>query len=401
MVLSHGNPTADDAPLKLNLHAAAGGLSGTIADSVMHGLDTVKTRFQGQTHLEKPKYFSMGHTFETIVKEEGFRGLSSGITAAALGSFGTSSLYFGTYELVKRQLVDNWGWNASIGYFIAGGLGDFISSFVYVPSEVLKTRFQLQGQYSNPYSISQFNYRNYLDAIQSIYRSAGFSGLYRGYITTIARDIPFSAIQFTVYENLQWVLNRRSGVRDSKWQFLQDAVTGMLAGGTAGFLTTPLDYVKTLQQTQRRRPSKQLPTVPIPSKAVASPIPAEVASESQRTRSLPSVAPTITTNPPPHPVSSAASNVSLAVPRTKHPSDLPALAPPIRGKGSLRPAPLYVTSLTSGLRDIYRRQGLRGLWTEFAVIEVGGDWEAKRMGVRAGCYVVSHKHHGRFTVVSH
>ncbi|KXS19561.1 mitochondrial carrier [Gonapodya prolifera JEL478] len=357
---SRSGESEEHYPLKLNAHIAAGGFSGTLADSTMHALDTVKTRFQGQTHLEKPKYFSMGHTFETIVKEEGIRGLSSGLTAAALGSFGTTSLYFGVYELTKRVWVDNWGWNPSLGYFVAGGLGDFVSSIVYVPSEVLKTRFQLQGRYSNPHSISQFNYQNYPDAIRSIYRNAGFSGLYRGYWATIARDIPFSALQFTVYENLQQVFTGLFAVRDSKWQFVQDAVTGMLAGGTAGFLTTPLDYVKTLQQTQRRRPSKQLPSVPISS---TTKVPPGTATPSLPSTNAPTSPPSVTSNTltsvtsPPNPT---------ALPPTASPPvpvHASTSAPPIRGKGALRPAPLYVSGIISGLQSIYRRQGLRGLWT--------------------------------------
>ncbi|KAI7247380.1 hypothetical protein KC335_g18977, partial [Hortaea werneckii] len=61
------------------LHAMlAGGLGGTIGDMLMHSLDTVKTRQQGDPHLP-PKYTSMGTSYWTIMRQEGVgRGLYGG-----------------------------------------------------------------------------------------------------------------------------------------------------------------------------------------------------------------------------------------------------------------------------------------------------------------------------------
>ena len=60
----------------------AGGLGGTMGDMLMHSLDTVKTRQQGDPHLP-PKYASMGNTYWTIFRQEGVvRGLYGGVTPA-------------------------------------------------------------------------------------------------------------------------------------------------------------------------------------------------------------------------------------------------------------------------------------------------------------------------------
>ena len=65
----------------------AGGLGGTMGDMLMHSLDTVKTRQQGDPHMP-PKYTSMGNTYYTIFRQEGvWRGLYGGVTPAFLGSF--------------------------------------------------------------------------------------------------------------------------------------------------------------------------------------------------------------------------------------------------------------------------------------------------------------------------
>lgn len=97
----------------------AGGIGGTTGDMLMHSLDTVKTRQQGDPHMP-PKYTSMGSTYYTIWRQEGFRkGLYGGVKPAFLGSFGGTVCFFGTYEWSKRCMIDN-GITPSVAYFTAG-----------------------------------------------------------------------------------------------------------------------------------------------------------------------------------------------------------------------------------------------------------------------------------------
>jgi Mitochondrial carrier protein len=119
---------------------------------------------------------------------------------------------------------------------------------VYVPSEVLKTRLQLQGRYNNPYFNSGYNYRSTWDAAKTIARIEGFGALYSGYKATIFRDLPFSALQFAFYEQEQrfardWVGGPEIGLG-------LEVLTATSAGGMAGVITCPLDVVKTRTQTQ-------------------------------------------------------------------------------------------------------------------------------------------------------
>lgn len=242
----------------------AGGIGGTTGDLVMHSLDTVKTRQQGDPHLP-PKYGSMSASYTTIYRQEGIRkGLYGGVEAAMLGSFPGTVIFFGTYEWSKRNMLDR-GINPSISYLTAGStcskisivistnlmlgfVADFAASIVYVPSEVLKTRLQLQGRYNNPFFNSGYNYRSTWDACKTIARQEGFGALYSGYKATIFRDLPFSALQFAFYEQEQrlakeWVDSPNIGLG-------LEIATATSAGGLAGVLTCPLDVVKTRTQTQ-------------------------------------------------------------------------------------------------------------------------------------------------------
>lgn len=71
-------------------------------------------------------------------------------------------------------MINDWHINDTFAYFIAGVLGDLASSVFYVPSEVLKTRLQLQGKYNNPYTKEcGYNYRGLWNAIVTIYKTEG------------------------------------------------------------------------------------------------------------------------------------------------------------------------------------------------------------------------------------
>ena len=97
----------------------AGGIGGTTGDLLMHSIDTVKTRQQGDRHIP-PKYNSLSSSYITIFRQEGLRrGLYGGVTPAFLGSFPGTVIFFGTYEYSKRHLLDA-GVTPSLAYLTGG-----------------------------------------------------------------------------------------------------------------------------------------------------------------------------------------------------------------------------------------------------------------------------------------
>lgn len=232
--------------------AIAGGLGGGIGDTAMHSLDTVKTRQQGAP--SNGKYRSMLSAYRTIFVEEGVRrGLYGGYCAAMLGSLPSAALFFSTYEYSKKKMIDDWQINETATHLTAGFLGDLVSSIVYVPSEVLKTRLQLQGRFNNPYFDSGYNYRNLRDTVKTVIKTEGVGALLFGYKATLARDLPFSALQFAFYEKfrqLAFKIEGKNTVLDDL-SLPSEIYTGACAGGLAGVMTTPLDVIKTRVQTQQ------------------------------------------------------------------------------------------------------------------------------------------------------
>lgn len=138
----------------------AGGLGGTMGDMLMHSLDTVKTRQQGDPHMP-PKYTSMGSTYVTIFRQEGVRrGLYGGVTPAFLGSFSGTVLFFGSYEWFKRKMIDM-GVTPSIAYLASGDLR--MSLKLIITNTVIQASWQIYQlrPYMFPlkYSRRDYNYK--------------------------------------------------------------------------------------------------------------------------------------------------------------------------------------------------------------------------------------------------
>ncbi|KAF9894984.1 hypothetical protein FE257_004608 [Aspergillus nanangensis] len=331
----------EEEPRPPYLHAMlAGGTGGTCGDMLMHSLDTVKTRQQGDPHFP-PKYTSMTSSYTTIYRQEGvLRGLYGGVTPALLGSFPGTVIFFGVYEYTKRLMIDR-GINPNIAYLSGGFFADLAASIVYVPSEVLKTRLQLQGRYNNPHFNSGYNYRSTTDALRTIVRQEGFSALFYGYKATIFRDLPFSALQFAFYEQehkmaIDWVGSRDIGLG-------LEILTAATAGGMAGVITCPMDVVKTRIQTQQNPDLINATAASKPS--------AEPASIKESPRQHASSHTTSNLRTHSRPISTSGASTSVNPP------------------GAPR---LDTSSFFTGLKMIYRTEGLagwfrgvgpRGVWT--------------------------------------
>ena len=322
----------------------AGGIGGTTGDMLMHSLDTVKTRQQGDPHMP-PKYTSMYNTYTTIFKQEGVsRGLYGGVTPAFLGSFGGTLIFFGCYEWSKRCMLDM-GVTPSLAYLMAGFGSDLAASPLYVPTEVLKTRLQLQGRWNNPYFTSGYNYRSSMNAIRTIVRTEGVAELFSGYKATLFRDLPFSALQFAFYEQEQKVAKQWVGPGKDIGLTLE-ILTGASAGGMAGVLTCPMDVVKTRIQTE---------------------LDPEVAAKARETRKAKKAAGKAG-GVVPKPV--AASATSAPLPSDPHrPSPPPPAQSGLRSISTSGPAtalkqhgqvPLDTESVVKALRIIYQSEGLAG-----------------------------------------
>ncbi|KAI8528821.1 hypothetical protein RHMOL_Rhmol12G0177700 [Rhododendron molle] len=294
-----------------------GGIAGAFGEGMMHPIDTVKTRLQSQAILSGyQNQKSILQMVRTVWATDGLRGFYRGIAPGVTGSLATGATYFGVIESTKKWIEEKHpGLGGHWAHFIAGAVGelfafftlcqtlvyleafghirpkmlfsptanarpqliyacclesagDTLGSVVYVPCEVMKQRMQIQGnrKYWSSVVMKQNAgmkpgmemygyYSGMFQAGSSIWKEQGLKGLYAGYWSTLARDVPFAGLMVTFYEALKdlteygkkkWMPSSSNQVNSS----LEGLLLGGLAGGFSAYLTTPLDVVKTRLQIQ-------------------------------------------------------------------------------------------------------------------------------------------------------
>ena len=93
--------------------------------------------------------------------------------------------------------------------------------------------------------VHKSEFRSALTCARTVYHTEGLSAFYVSYPTTLTMTVPFTAVQFTVYEQLKTFLNPHG-----QYSPATHIVAGGLAGAVAGAVTTPLDVAKTILQTR-------------------------------------------------------------------------------------------------------------------------------------------------------
>lgn len=199
----------------------SGGVAGLFVDVVLFPIDTIKTRLQSEK-----RFWRAG----------GFRGIYNGLGPAAVGSVPSAALFFCTYESMKKFLMPyaEGTNNAHLVHMSSAAVAEVVACLVRVPVEIAKQRRQVASSHSKGSATS---------ILLNAYRTDGLcGGLYRGFRATIMREIPFSFIQYPLWEYMKVHWTEWTGLPST---FVSVAICGAFAGGIAAGLTTPLDVVKT------------------------------------------------------------------------------------------------------------------------------------------------------------
>ncbi|XP_077302803.1 S-adenosylmethionine mitochondrial carrier protein homolog isoform X2 [Arctopsyche grandis] len=214
----------------------SGGFAGLAVDVTLFPLDTIKTRLQSA-----PGFKNSG----------GFSGIYRGLGAVVAGSVPTAALFFFSYEMFKSTVGPMVHEKYTpLVYLAAASVGEVMACFIRVPTEIAKQRQQaIIGLQTN---------KGGFQILCEAYRNEGFTrGLYRGYFSTVLRDLPFSFIQFPIWEYLKKAVAENS-VNGEITSF-EVAMCGSLSGAIAGALTTPLDVTKTrIMLAEKQTASKKL-----------------------------------------------------------------------------------------------------------------------------------------------
>ena len=223
-------------PLSTRKTALAGALAGGIVSVSLYPMDTVKTVMQAER--AKGMSSNVFRVFALTLRERGFLGLYAGLLSGVITAMPISGIYTSTYETVKAEVArrlpgEEW---SSFGHCVAGGMASVATSGVFTPSEVIKKRLQVGGQYADG-----------LACVRGVIKDYGVFGMWSGWGAVLARNVPHSIAKFYIYESLKKRLSEPDGRPPDT---LTTLGIGGISGSTAAFITTPFDVVKTRIQTQ-------------------------------------------------------------------------------------------------------------------------------------------------------
>lgn len=168
----------------------------------------------------------------------------------------SAGAFFTTYESVKSGLQKVNTYNGStpllpqpVIHSLASATAELVACFILTPAEVLKTNAQMIRQPSTSTSGSS-TLRPKSVTLQALKQFKRPSQLWTGYTALAARNLPFTAMQFPLFEYLKETAKdyRKKNGTYSGSLLETGAMTGLsagTAGSLAAWITTPVDVVKT------------------------------------------------------------------------------------------------------------------------------------------------------------
>lgn len=207
--------------------ALAGGLACALSTSLLHPVDTIKTRVQAST-LSFPEIIAK-------LPEIGAKGLYRGSVPAILGQFSSHGLRTGIFEATKLVLINVAPTLPEIQIqSLASFCSTFLGTAVRIPCEVLKQRLQA-GIFDNVG-----------EALVGTWQQDGVKGFFRGTGATLCREVPFYVAGMGLYAESKKVVHKLLGRELEPWETI---AVGALSGGLAAVVTTPFDVMKTRMMT--------------------------------------------------------------------------------------------------------------------------------------------------------
>ncbi|XP_077285157.1 solute carrier family 25 protein Shawn-like [Arctopsyche grandis] len=253
-------------------HAIASCSGALLTSFLVTPLDVVKTRLQAQQkrllsnkcyvycnglmdHLcpcepgiasASAKKLHFNGTLDAIVKIakfEGFTSLWSGLSPTLVLAVPSTVVYFVLYEQTKINMTTYYRSNTG-NYsqpmwipLLSGAAARTASVSIFSPLELIRTKMQ-----SRKMTFSEMK-----DSIADLLKTRGATGLWRGFGSTLMRDVPFSGIYWMNYETIKRFYGN---IDPNENTLIFTFSAGAVSGSIASLVTLPFDVIKTHQQIE-------------------------------------------------------------------------------------------------------------------------------------------------------
>lgn len=214
----------------------ASALSGTISRSIVHPLDTLRSRLMVSTTNT-----TLLSSLRNLLRSDGIRGLYRGFGISVVLQAPAVATYLSTYDYSKHYISAETKTppTSPLIHLTAGLIAETVSAVFWVPMEVIKQRAQVRS--------GGLAAAGTLPIARDLLAHEGPRALFKGYALTVGVFGPYSMIYFVAYEKFKSLTKPTEG---SVQRTRDIAISAAGAGAIAAACTTPLDVVKTRLQTQ-------------------------------------------------------------------------------------------------------------------------------------------------------
>jgi solute carrier family 25 oxoglutarate transporter 11 len=223
-----------------------GGGAGMAATLFVQPLDLVKNRMQlsGEGGKAREHKTSL-HAIRSILKNEGFSGIYTGLSAGLLRQATYTTTRLGVYTILfetfsKDGKPPNFVMKAGLG-MLAGAIGSFIGT----PAEIALIRMTADGRLP---VAERRGYTNVFNALFRITTEEGVLTLWRGCGPTVARAMVVNAAQLASYSQAKQLVLSTGYFKDN---ILLHFVASMISGLITTAASMPVDIAKTRIQNMK------------------------------------------------------------------------------------------------------------------------------------------------------
>jgi Mitochondrial carrier protein len=201
-----------------------------------------------QHNITNVNFRGMIEICRKIFQKEGYKGFFRGSTL----SFFKITLNYTFFFLSLDKMIQNVKPIANqSNFFFSSQIADFamassskaMTTILFNPINMMKTRFEVLGNNE---------YKSIFSAVCKIYKKEGISGFYKGTIPSLMKDVPYSGLQYSLYQSIMGCNER---IRENK---IGIVIAAGLSSSMAIMITYPFDNLRVRAQFNQGSPMKML-----------------------------------------------------------------------------------------------------------------------------------------------
>ncbi|KAK8793528.1 hypothetical protein WA158_004887 [Blastocystis sp. Blastoise] len=199
--------------LSIKESLVAGAVTGVAVTFVECPMDFLKSQIQvqavkAQSNPEyKPQFKGVADCAKQVFKTNGLLGVFQGFLPTLYRDTIAVSLYFGSYEWVRRayrkpgQSLEDIDKQGPWIQFLAGGIAGFFYWIGIYPLDVIKSTLQCDS-----IAKSERTYKGMMDITKKIWNTQGMKGFFKGFVPCMLRSIPANAACFLFVEQTKKIM---------------------------------------------------------------------------------------------------------------------------------------------------------------------------------------------------